>query len=322
MSDDKLMKPETKGGELTPLGTVLRVNRKDGVVSTVAMAMTMHPELKHVCAPKNMDPFLTATGYNYLNKVAGISVVNPQIITIGDRRVGNPYMERGEDGTVKRATCRAVGFSQALDGDWFLADTSVTLDLELYLVQDLYAKINYYPVAGTLGIKTEKPASWSYSKTEKSGGETSVRNAIGAMLAWYPVSGEVGIWVDLGHPEIQKAYKEHIRRRMFVERIASSIARRNALKCLTGVSTVQPINGQYQVLVTKTTIGNDKKQLEDLVDGDGEPKVLMGTSANVTDLSPREPILVTAEEVSGELSDEEEAALAEAAGEAETGRLI
>jgi hypothetical protein len=323
--DDKLMKPETKGGELTPLGTVLRVNRKDGVVSTLAFGLTLSKELGHVVEPYGMKPFVTAPGYNYANLAAGVSVIKPSTLAMGASRVENPYMERGEDGTVRRVTCRMVGFRPAIDGDWYLSDATVTLDLELYLVQDLQAKISRYPVCGTPGIKGERPATWTFQKTDKQGeptGDPTTRNAIGAMLAWYPVSGEVGLWVDLGHPEIQKAFKEHIQRRKFSERIAQSIARRNVLKCMLGVSTVQAVDGRFQVLVTKTTVGNDKKQLEDMVDGDGEPKTLMGTSANVTDLSPREPILVTAEEVTGELSDEEEAALAEAAGEADTRRLI
>jgi hypothetical protein len=218
-----------------------------------------------------------------------------------------------------------VGFRPAIDGDWYMSDATVVLDLALYLIQDLQAKVSRFPTCGTLGLRREKPSSWTYQKEVKGRPEGPAINhdATGAMMAWYPVADDVGLWVDLGHPDIQKAFKEHIQRRKFAERIAQSIARRNVLKTMLGVSTVcQGADGRYQVLVTKTTTANDKRALEALVDGDGEPGALMGTQERMKDLSPPAPIVVTAEEISGELSEEEESALAEAEGEADTGRLL
>jgi len=199
---------------------------------------------------------ITATGYDRLNQVAGLSLVLPKQIQVPGHNgmQTNPFFVINETtGAIKfvMAKMSAVGYSPI--GSMCVVDQTLLFDLGAYFKMDAMAKLKYNKGMGKIVNKLT---------------QTKEELAAGIFL---PILDEnFGIWLDAAHEEFIKLMSEHQQRQRFAERIALGILKRNCLRHHPSIATsvVQPQNGEAAVTVMGYRHELCEERIRELVDGD------------------------------------------------------
>jgi len=156
---------------------------------------------------------ITSSGYNKLNQIAGISVIQPQMI--GDKM--NPIIEYDPDsGATTKVTIRKVGVGYSPIGNLCVIDETVSFDTAAYFKQEVFKKWKSYRHMGEFQNNPNEDI---------------------AKKVFVPIIGRSGILIDMEHPESLKLMADYLNRQKFAERIAGSIARRNCLKAHPAIAT-------------------------------------------------------------------------------------
>ncbi|MEN6550192.1 MAG: hypothetical protein ABFE07_29460 [Armatimonadia bacterium] len=170
----------------------------------------------------NGNPTISASGYNLLNKVAGINLIQPKTVGVpGHGEQPNPFVLYDERmcPRIIYARLSAVGYSPA--GNIAVVDQTLHFDLEIYKQQDAMNRIKRYSRFGKICQRSEiDPKKPGY---------------------FMPVlDKDFGIWLDTSCPcEDRKKTGQTeffywlagvMQRQQFADRIAMGFLRRNALK--------------------------------------------------------------------------------------------
>lgn len=157
---------------------------------------------------------ITAAGYNEMNKIAGISIITPEKLTLPDGSVVvNPFPIIDKDsGTIDKVWVKktAIGFSPI--GNLVMTSSTLLYDIRMYFIQDLNKKIQKSKNAGKMCIEN------TLSEDEKKRG------------MFLRIQGTMGLWADLNNVDILKCMDTYIQNKLFAERKAQTIAERNCLK--------------------------------------------------------------------------------------------
>lgn len=160
---------------------------------------------------------ITAAGYRRLNQTIGLHIMTPQNVVVADQRQPNPYVEDDEtSGRPRRVYCRKVAIGPSPEtGNLVATDIMVRLDLELYFIEALTAKMRDDSSGKfvVMGSRDEHPMP-------------------DAKQGWkfIAVMQDVGIWYKVTDPKIGEVIKAQISRLKFADRIAQTVAERNAMK--------------------------------------------------------------------------------------------
>jgi len=157
---------------------------------------------------------ITAAGYYRLNRVAGVSILTPATVVVDGVPRGNPYLVHDENGTLKDVYVRKVAVGYAPTGQLVVVDQTVHFQVEAYFKRDLMKK--YRASKGAIGRITTKEAARKEIETGK--------------YMFVPIRDNVGLLVDLSHPDVQRVLETHIENALYGDRKAATIAERNALK--------------------------------------------------------------------------------------------
>lgn len=157
---------------------------------------------------------ITAAGYNEMNKIAGISIITPEKLTLPDGNiVVNPYpIVDPESGTIDKVWVRktALGFSPI--GNLVMTSSTLLYDIRMYFIQDLSKKIQKNKNAGRMCMEQMLTAD------EKKAG------------MFLKIQASMGIWANLNDIDVLKSMDTYIQNKLFAERKAQTIAERNCLK--------------------------------------------------------------------------------------------
>lgn len=168
------------------------------------------------------NPTISAAGYDLLNKVAGINLIQPKTVGVpGHGEQPNPFVLYDECmcPRIIYARLSAVGYSPA--GNIAVVDQVLHFDLVAYKQRDAMNRIKRYPRFGKIMSRSAiDPKNQGY---------------------FMPVlDKDFGIWLDTGCPcEDTKRYGQTeffywldgvMQRQQFADRIAMGFLRRNALK--------------------------------------------------------------------------------------------
>lgn len=191
----------------------------EGVFRPVAGAVVLH-EAKGQLAPvgttrgdddEESSVFMrTCLGYQAYNKIANLTIITPDAVYMDgfDRPVPNPYLEiDGASGMVNRAVCKklCVGFGPL--GNLVITSVTVSFNPRAAFIKDCMGKIQKDAAAGRLITKT-------------------AAEQLGDACWFFPIEGEYGIVVNLGHKQILKAFNTFLRTKDFADRRAQTMAER------------------------------------------------------------------------------------------------
>jgi hypothetical protein len=197
---------------------------------------------------------ISASGYDKLNQVAGLSLVMPKRIEVP--RYGsqpNPFFVINPDvGSVEFVMVKMSAIGHSPIGSLCIVDQTLLFDLKAYLKMDAIAKVKYNKSLGKIACKANL---------------TEEENRFGMFL---PImDGGFGIWLDTRHEEFFKLVSEAQQRQRFAERIALGIVKRNCLRHHPAIaaSIVIPKNGLADVTVIGYRHELTEERMREMVDG-------------------------------------------------------
>lgn len=230
-----------------------------GFVKSVKVAVHLHESKGEIYSMGNKW-CISADGYDKLNQAAGLSVVAPGRINHGTEFwTGNPHFEFDVyKQNLKSVTVRRIVVGPAPIGNLVAIERILRFDVDLYFLEDLQAKVKSVAGCGGYGTQEVKPSHLKESSAVKFD------------------LGPAALWVDVSHIEIQDAFREHVKRCKYAERIAIRMCERNAFASHPAIARrqVEPVGGVAIVPVFGGRSVVDEERLEELVkiyaEGDGE----------------------------------------------------
>lgn len=301
----------------TALPDTAFVKRSDGQMMKRHMAsITLRESEGHLVPIKKSvkvgDNWETKISYDYsiaglrrINELGAIQIIRPERVMVGGQAQMNPYIEVDPESRMPQVVyARTLAVGYAPSGSLVATDSMVRLDINIYLLENLQAKMKelgeHAGRLGIYGVKASPPADKS-EPTEADSEEEKKRKGRARALApacwvFMPLHsvGGIGMWVNLSAPEFQRVISDHTTRLKFIERLAQTFAERNALKAHPAVpKTLNAQNGTALVRVYgwTTDFARDeieklrdlieKDQLDKFTDADGKPMDVMAVEATV-----------------------------------------
>lgn len=243
--------------------------------------------------------FITVVGMDYINRVAGVTILTPAQVVVDGKPMPNPYIERDESGMVKSVIVRKMAIGRAPTGQLVATDYVLSYNRHALLLQMLAKKSAKFPSAVFLGSREEDPREqeiaietvvWSRDRNGKAHKSTQ-EEKIGGGGRWqfYELDRNLGYWVNLSHPEVQAMMADYINIIATLERRAQSIAARNAMAhhpAIGGAYATRTSDGKWVKVVYGLRYEQDpaglKKALEDVESG----------KASVEEVQPAEVIQI------------------------------
>ncbi|MDA8212121.1 MAG: hypothetical protein M0021_09625 [Clostridia bacterium] len=231
---------------------------------------------------------VTADGYNELNKIAGVSVITPSTLQLPDGNVvSNPYpiIDRAS-GSISKVWVKKIAVGLTPIGNLVITSSTLLYDIGMYFIQDLYKKIQRDKMMGRACMRPMLS-------------EKDLQTGM-----FFSLENELGIWVDVGHPEFLKAMDTYIQNKLFAERKAQTICERNALRKHPALATVTvipqgadgnriavvPVVG-YTHKFSKEELGSIAEQAVkgETVNYNGQEAEIIETTATVVEDDENEP---------------------------------
>ncbi|MEG0296778.1 MAG: hypothetical protein RR620_08660 [Clostridium sp.] len=157
----------------------------------------------------NGEVDLTFEGLLYLNQIAKVSIFQPDRIYIhGDERE-NPYIVYDEDGSILEVTATSVTVSN-FNGSHITTSATVKVNTDMYLLNDLMK----------IAASDKKGADIVKSGTLQETETTIIKR----------INSSLDVVANISHIDVIKAIEQYVSNKTFGERLAISLAQRNALK--------------------------------------------------------------------------------------------
>ena len=235
-------------------GQVFVGRDSQGAIRTIKGRVQLHANLGHFVNIQGKT-IITKDAYMVINQVAGISFIDPLTMVVDGVKQSNPHVERApKTRAILSVSIRRTGIGFSPVGNMLAITKSLYWNVHTYFIQDLQAKMKKFPTCAVLGTAdkqpTEKkycPISWSNGRPVE--GKEQTHSFSGREMVFYPIEEPVGIWIDLGHSEIQSVFDQHTQRQKFGDRIAQSIIDRNIIADFTGIKRVAVTNNTQSVWV-------------------------------------------------------------------------
>lgn len=196
----------------------------DGRLACIKVAVTLREQVGELYEVKGKVS-VTSQGYYALNRYAGISLVGPKMLQTPEGERPNPWIELDPaTGYLRAVWVRRVAFGLGPAASLAIVDRTLHFEPKAYLLQDLTKKAMDQPAVGKILVRERVGEHEAEAKVK----------------GWFlPIEGPVGLWVNLGHPEVIQAFETHTQRLRFAERHATSICERNALRAHPAIAKTQ-----------------------------------------------------------------------------------
>ena len=163
---------------------------------------------------------ISAPGYAMLAHAAGAVVMNAPTVTVDGVAQQNPYVRRGQDGSIIEVHCRSLAFRYNENGQPMVSDRTTIFDTATYALADMVGKAKRKKDAFKL-LPAAAPAP--EPKNE---------------WACYRIDEAVNLWMRITHDEVITFLGQVLNRKKKALEFAQTFAQRNALKHLFGLSVV------------------------------------------------------------------------------------
>jgi hypothetical protein len=184
-----------------------------GELRSIKGTLTLYESKGHLAVIEG-KAMITANGYYYLNKIAGLSVITPPTLKIeGDREVPNPFpIIDSISGRISKVWCKKNVVGYGPTGNVVVTSNTFSYDIQMYFIKDLVSKVQMSSKAGRICLESQV---------------TEEERKIGA---FYKIEGDLGVYVIFSDINVLKAIKTMTENKVFAERKAQTICERNALK--------------------------------------------------------------------------------------------
>ncbi|WP_206152089.1 hypothetical protein [Clostridium cochlearium] len=202
-------------------GDVFIKRTSTGGIKAIKGILNLYENQGHLAVIQG-KAMITAAGYNEMNKIAGVSIITPEKLTLpsGDIVV-NPFpIIDKESGTIDKVWVKKIGIGFSPIGNLVMTSSTLLYDIRMYFIQDLNKKVQYNKNAGRMCMEQ------MLTEEEKRKG------------MFLPIQGKMGIWVNLENKDVLKCMDTYIQNKLFAERKAQTIAERNVLKKHPSLSQV------------------------------------------------------------------------------------
>lgn len=202
-------------------GQVFIKRTPTGMVKAVKGKIRLEERKGHLAVIEN-KVMITAAGYREMNRLASVSIVTPNQLTLPDGKiVVNPYpIIDGHSGSISKVWVKKFGVGLSPIGNLTITSSTLLYDITMYCVQDLAKKVQFNKGAGKICLRSGLS-------------EAELKNGI-----FLPIEGELGVWADYNHAEILKGLNTFIQNKLFAERKAQTVCERNVLKMHPALSQV------------------------------------------------------------------------------------
>lgn len=221
-------------------GEVFIKRTSTGAIKAIKAKLILREREGHLAVIQGKS-MITAAGYNEMNKIAGVSIITPEKLTLpsGDVVV-NPFpIIDKESGTIDKVWVKKVGIGFSPIGNLVMTSSTLLYDIRMYFIQDLNKKVQTNKSAGRMCMES------MLTDEEKRKG------------MFLPIQGKMGIWVDLENKDVLKCMDTYIQNKLFAERKAQTIAERNVLKKHPALSQVyvEATGPQYNHIGAVSVVG-------------------------------------------------------------------
>lgn len=267
--------PQTQELALLGDGAVFVKRTESGLVKAVKAQIRLEEKKGHLAEIQG-KVMITAAGYNEMNKVAGVSVITPEKLTLPDGSVVvNPYpIIEPASGSISKVWVKKMAIGLSPIGNLVITTSTLLYDIKMYFVQDLVKKIKYSAAAGRLCMES------MLTEQDKQKG------------IFCKIEGDLGVWADFSNKDVLTCIETFVQNKLFAERKAQTIAERNAMKKHPALATVLVVpTGPEKArtgVVNVVGFSHDFSQQE-LLDisqkaADGEPIIVNNRKVEVIDL--------------------------------------
>lgn len=220
---------------------------KSGFVESVKVSVSLYESKKEIYSIGNKW-CISADGYDKLNQAAGLTVMAPRSISL--IQPSNPHFETDKEGNLKHVLVRRIVVGPSPIGNLVAIERLLRFDVNMYFLEDLQVKVKNRAGSGGYGTADIRP--------------DVLRNKSSAVM--FPLVGPAALWVDVSHPDIQEAFREHIKRCKYAERMAIRMCERNAFASHPAIARrhVEPVGGVVVVPVFGGRIIVDDERLKQL----------------------------------------------------------
>lgn len=159
-----------------------------------------------------------------LNELPALMVIRPERVIVDGQAQMNPYIQVNAESRMPEvvyARCLCAGYSPM--GSLVATDVMVRLDVNIYMLENVQAKMGK--------SKTAASALGEYGTKDTPPQDTNGKPRAGrwAFMPLHSVGG-MGLWVNMAADDMKTVFRDHTTRLKFIERLAQSFAKRNALR--------------------------------------------------------------------------------------------
>lgn len=170
---------------------------------------------------------ISASGYQFCNRIAGLSIITPDSLTLPDgRSVVNPFPVTDPDtNQITQVWCKKIAVGYGPTGNLVVTTSTLLYDCRVYLLEEVYKKFVKNKKIGVLrlhGLVTDEDRK-KYLPLR--------------------ITPEITLLADPENEDVIEGLGTYIQRMKFAERLAQSIAERNALRHHPALSFSQ-VNAQ------------------------------------------------------------------------------
>lgn len=239
---------------------------KNGEIRAFRKRLTLTSKNGGLIQPVPGGPHvISAQGYEKWAEDAGVCVIFPKEVLVGQDWMPNPFAEKDpHNRRILAVHARAVAFRFSPVGIPQVSDWTTIFDTPSYRLIDLLAKAKKYPQAFQLlpaGMNPDADGTW----------------------ASYPFDESTNLFVNTQHEEALQWFAQILNREKKAMDFAQTFAKRNALKHLSGLQKAPSNNGEWTlpVLCWRPTSGNIikwdatqyvnlQKRVGSMIDGNGK----------------------------------------------------
>lgn len=182
----------------------------NGAIRSVQAHITLTEAKGHITDIEGSKMMYNQEAYEECNKVAGVSIITPKMLTLPEgNSVVNPYpiIDPGS-GTIEKVWVKKLAIGYAPMGNMVVTSATLLFDTTAYFLQDIQKKIKGNKECGRVCMRSQL----TVEELQKG--------------SFHPIQGELGLYANYNHSDIQKALATFIQNKLFAERKAQTICER------------------------------------------------------------------------------------------------
>lgn len=230
---------------------------EDGSVLAIRTKLILEESLGHLYTVNNKTN-MTASAYDYANKVMGVTIFFPPKV-LDDKGVEqrNPCIVRDEHDDISRVIVKGCGFGINAVGNWMLLSETLSYELKPVIAQIVMKKWRKWNYT----TKRKERQNWGEIFEEKDIPDFPFGEDNTSRLKTFHLPHGMALVAKLDHEDVIDILDDINHNIVFVDRKAQTVLRRRILKSWVGHQQVDPKNPYINVTCW---MQDDRKSMEEI----------------------------------------------------------